>query len=210
MNSVALPARMILEEPDVPVEFCYFIEDGLASVLTFAGSDKIEVGIIGPEGMTGLAPVLEVDRSPYQVFMQIGGSGLRISASALREAIGDSPTLATNLRRFVHVQFVQSSQTALANGRCTVEQRLARWLLMAHDRIRSDEIGLTHDFLAVMLGVRRPGVTVALHVLEGTRAIRARRSSIRVVDRETLKSIAGPYYGVTEATYEQVLAIALP
>lgn len=209
LTAVDLPARLIVQEPDLPVEFSYFIEEGLASVLTFAGTDKIEVGVIGAEGLTGLAPILDVERTPYQVIMQIGGSGWRVAAADLRRVMEDAPALAKALRQFAHVQNVQSSQTALANGRCTVEQRLARWLLMAHDRLRSDEIGLTHDFLAIMLGVRRPGVTVALHVLEGTRAIRARRSSIRVVDRDKLKSIAGAFYGVTEAAYEDIFRIEL-
>jgi CRP-like cAMP-binding protein len=147
------------------VDHVYFPESGMASVVA-NGQQAIEIGIIGREGMTGPSVVMgNTDRVPHETYMQIAGHGQRIRADRLREAITTSSSLHQTLLAYVFSFMTQTTQTALANGRSKIEERLARWLLMARDRMDSDELPLTHEFLAIMLGVRRSGVTVALQEL---------------------------------------------
>ena len=150
--------------------------------------------LIGCEGFTGLPIVLGNDRSPYETFMQVAGDGMRISANKLREAIPQSRSLERALLGFAHSFMNQTANTALSNGTATLEERLARWLLMANDRLRGDEIPLTHEFLSLMLGVRRAGVTVGLHYLEQRGLINLARKQIIVTDREGLKAAANGTY----------------
>ena len=153
-----------------------------------------QVGIIGGEGMTGLAILLASDRSQHATYIQYAGKGLRISAARLREADERSNTLHRAMLRYAHAFLAQTTTTALANGRSKVEERLARWLLMADDRIDSEELPLTHEFLGIMLGTHRPGVTIAVQALEKAGLITTRRSHITIVDRNRLeKSENGAY-----------------
>ena len=195
-DAVDLPVRTQLEARNKRVRHVYFLENGLASVVA-NGERAIEVGMIGREGMTGLSVVMDGDskhRAVHETFMQIAGSGARMPAGNLREAIAASVSLHQVLLRFAHAFMIQTTQTALANGRSKIEERLARWLLMAADRTDGDEVPLTHDFLATMLGVRRAGVTVALQALERTGPIAHRRGVITILDREALeKSSNGAY-----------------
>ena len=148
--------------------------------------------------MTGLAIVLGSDRSPNENVMQVAGEASRISSDKLRTAMQQSSSLYGSFLSFVHSFIVQTSNTALSNGTASIEERLARWLLMAHDRLEGDEIPLTHEFLSLMLGVRRPGVTVALNYLERTAVIRLSRGQSFVVDREGLKASANGTYHEAE------------
>jgi CRP-like cAMP-binding protein len=136
--------------------------------------------------------------------MQCAGPALRIGVDELRTVMDESRPVRELLLKYAHVFLIQVAATALADGRYDIEQRLARWILMSQDRI-GEELPLTHDFLALMLGVRRSSVTDALHRLEGTLAIKAERSLISVRDRDTLKAIAGPSYGMPEQEYERHL-----
>lgn len=201
LKAVDLPVRTRLEARNKRVEHVYFLEKGLASVVA-NGEHAIEVGMIGREGMTGLSVVLDGDvtkRAVHETFMQIGGNGQRMSAGNLREAIDESVSLHRALLRYVHEFMMQTTQTALANGRSKIEERLARWLLMAADRTDSSELPLTHEFLAIMLGVRRAGVTVALQGLERTGLIAYRRRVIAILDREALeKGSNGTYVPPTD------------
>jgi CRP-like cAMP-binding protein len=120
-------------------------------------------------------------------------------------ALDTSPALKALLLRWVHVSMIQTAQSALANGRYTIQERLARWLLMCHDRMDGDDLPLTHEFLSLMLGVRRSGVTEALHVLEGVDIVKAGRGTIRVLNRERLEEIAGGCYGLPEAEYNKLI-----
>jgi hypothetical protein len=120
--------------------------------------------------------------------------------------MSDSPELRNVLLRYSQAFMIQTAHTALANGRAKLEERLARWLLMAHDRVNGDEVPLVHEFLALMLGVRRAGVTVALHMLEGQALIRASRGKIVVLDRQGLEEAANGLYGVPEREYERLMA----
>ena len=167
---------------------------------------RIEAGIFGRDGMSGTAIVLGSDRSPHETFVQIPGAALRIEADALRDAMGRSQPLRQALLLYVQVLLVQVAHTVLANGSGKIEERLARWILMSHDRLDGDEIALTHEFLSLMLGVRRAGtVTVATHLLEGQGLIRATRGLIRVTDRAGLEELADGSYGVPEAEYRRLI-----
>jgi len=146
--------------------------------------------------MTGIPIVLGNDRSSYENFIQIAGEGVRIPAEKMRKALDRSRSLERALLSFAHSFMNQTISTALSNGTATVEERLARWLLMARDRLGADEIPLTHEFLALMLGVRRAGVTVALHYLKHRALIRMARGQIVVMDRDGLKSAANGTYEV--------------
>jgi CRP-like cAMP-binding protein len=188
LEAVDLPLRKVLERSQRRVENVYFPESGFASVVANgSGKKAIEVGIIGREGMTGLAVVLGGDRPHHETYIQIAGDGQRLKASALRKALEESSSLHRSLLRYAHSFLIQTARTALANGRSTIEERLARWLLMANDRIDGEELPLTQEFLAIMLGVTRPGVTVAVQEFERDGLIARKRGSLVILDREALR-----------------------
>jgi CRP-like cAMP-binding protein len=206
LERVDLPLRKQLEARNKRIDHAYFLEEGIASVVANGANDtSIEVGLIGSEGMTGLAVVMGVDHAAHSTYMQVAGSANRIPAEALRQAMQQSSQLQHTFLRFAHAFFIQISYTALSNGRSNVGARLARWLLMAQDRIRGDELPLTHEFLSIMLGVRRAGVTIALQVLAERGLIRSQRRSIRIVDREGLKKASNGAYGPSEIEFEKLL-----
>lgn len=200
LEPVDLPLRKVLAAKNKRVDNVYFIESGMASVVANGGM-AIEVGIVGREGMTGPSVVMgDGARVPHETYMQIAGNGQRMSAEQLRKAIAASVPLHHVLLRYVHSFMTQTTQTALANGRSKIEERLARWLLMAHDRVDGDQILLTHEFLAVMLGVRRSGVTVALQELERKGMIAHRRSVITIIDRKGLEHSSNGTYSAPNET----------
>jgi CRP-like cAMP-binding protein len=194
LQAADLPVRKQLQTRNDRVRQVYFLESGVASVVA-NGQHTIEIGMIGREGMTGISLVLgDGGRVPNETYMQIAGRGQRLSANDLRQAISASATLHQVLLGYVHAFLAQTAQTALANGRSKIEERLARWLLMAHDRVDGDELTLTHEFLAVMLGVRRSGVTTAIQELERKGLIGHRRSFITIIDREGLEENSNGTY----------------
>jgi CRP-like cAMP-binding protein len=204
LTPVELAVRDQVEWPNKPIKHVVFPETAIISVVADGARKKqLEVGIIGREGMTGLMVVLGNDRSPYSTYAQVAGRANRMTADDLRSAMKGSPTLAGVLFRYVQAFMIQTSQTAISNGSAKLEERLARWLLMAHDRVENDELPIIHEFLALMLGVRRPGVTVTLHSLEQQGLIHPHRGSITVLDREGLMRVADASYGVAEAEYER-------
>jgi CRP-like cAMP-binding protein len=205
LQTVELTLRMPLEDRNRPIDKVYFPEAGIASVVATSGPHQVEAGIIGREGMTGLAVLLADDRSANATFIQVAGSGLCIEADALRDLMQQSESLRTLLLRFVQAFMTQMSQTALANGRAKLEERLARWLLMAHDRVDGRELPLTHEFLALMLGVRRAGVTTALQALEDRGLISIKRGLIVMEDRDAVVKFAGALYGIPEAEYRRLI-----
>ena len=198
LESVDLPVRRQLEERNKRVTHVYFMESGMASVVA-NGARNIEVGIIGREGMSGLAVVMSSDAQPAnETYMQIAGTGQRMAAADLRAAIDASAGLHQVMLSYAHTFMVQTAQTALANGRSKIEERLARWLLMASDRVEG-ELPLTHEFLSVMLGVRRSGVTTALQELERTGLITHRRGFVTLLDREGLEETSNGTYTVLKS-----------
>jgi CRP-like cAMP-binding protein len=206
-----LAARTMLVEADKPVERVWFPESGLLSVVAVSRAGaRIETGLIGLDGMSFPAVMLADDRSPNEVFVQCPGEGLWIAADRLRELVETAPALKRVLLRYVHSFMIQTAHTALADGRARLDQRLARWLLMAQDRYGRPDIPLTHEVLAAMLGVRRAGVTVALNGLERMSAIRMMRGVVWIEDRSILVTIAAGWYGTPEAEYERLLGHPSP
>ena len=196
-----------LHKAHEPVEFAHFPLSGICSVIAEnEEGGRIETGVIGREGFVGIPIVLFVESAASEVVVQADGSALRISRLQLLHAIQESPSLNKLLLHFAHVFSVQVAQTALANGHNSISERLARWLLMCQDRTESREFPLTHQYLSVMLAVRRAGITEALNDLEGRKAIRATRGHIIILNRTILKQIAGAAYGTPEEEYKRVIA----
>jgi CRP-like cAMP-binding protein len=199
LQPINLPLRKQLEVKSRRIEHVYFFDRGLASVVTNgSGHSEIEIGIIGREGVTGLAVIMGGDRSPHETYVQLAGSGHRLAVPLLRSAMAQSASLQQRLLRVGYAFTVQTAQTAMANGRHKIEERLARWLLMAHDRVDGDDLSLTHEFLSRMLGVRRPGVTVALKGLEMNGLIKAKRGGILIIDRTGLEESSNGAYIAAE------------
>ena len=206
LTPVKMDARMTLEEPGKPIERVYFLKSGVGSTVAFSNNGRrIETGLFGCEGMSGTAAVLQTGHASHETFMQVAGEGLAIESGRLQDAMEQSPPLQRHLLRYVQAMMTQTSQTALSNGQAKLEERLARWLLMCHDRISGNEMYLTHEFLSIMLGVRRAGVTVGTHLLEGKGLIRATRGRIGILDREGLEAEAQDSYGKPEAEYARLI-----
>lgn len=202
---VDLPLGMRLSEPHQPVEYAYFLLTGLISTdaLTSTG-ESVEVGVIGREGFSGLAGVLGHRQMLHTVQMQGSGRGLRIRVSVLREEFLKGGTLARLVHDFMYLQLVQISQSVLCNRLHPLEARLARWLLTSADRSESEQLMLTQEFLAQMLGARRSTVTVAAGVLMRRGMIDYKRGKIRIVDRPALEGVACECYQIVRAAYERL------
>jgi len=207
LESITLKERQVVEVPGKPITHLYFIEIGVVSVVAVnAGDHRIEVGVIGNEGMTGVPLVMGDTRAQHSAYMQIAGNGYRIPAVLFAEALKKSPSLAALMLKSAQGFMIQTAHTALANGRAKLEERLARWLLMAHDRMDTDAVPLTHEFLAVMLGVRRAGVTVALHSFEQRGYIAMRRGQLTIINRPGIEQVAGSFYGTPEAELKRLMS----
>jgi len=205
LERIELPFRFSLETAQKPITHVYFPLDGVVSVVaTGPREHSIEVGIIGRDGMSGHAVLMGTDRAPNATFVQIAGHGVRIKTEMLKAMVRQSATLRDSCLTYLQAFSVQASHTALANGRGTLEQRLARWLLMAHDRMETERIRLTHELLSIMLGVQRPTVSLALKKMEVAGAIKTQRSSINIKNRALLKKTARGFYGVPEAEQERL------
>jgi len=208
LKEVVLETKQLIERPQQTIEQVHFVTRGQISVIATSplNDQRVEVAMIGPEGMTGLPVVLGTDRATNEAMVQSAGTSLALSSSQLRAALQASATLHATLLRFVHAVLAQASQTALANGRGQLDQRLARWLLMWQDRLQAPGLTVTHEFLSLLLGVRRQGVTETLHKLEAAGLIKAGRNLLTVLDRDGLKRLAGGFYGAPEAEYERLLS----
>lgn len=207
MEAIELPLKLTLVEQDEPNETICFLERGLASVVAITAEDEmVEVGHIGFEGATGLHTALYATQSPSKTFMQGEGLGFLVPVSVITSALESIPEFRALVLKYIHSCNIQLTYTALANARYSIYERLARWLLMCQDRL-GDDLGLTHQFLSIMLGVRRSGITDQLHLLEGIGAIRSTRGNIRIVNRSKLEDIAGGCYGVAEREYERLIGV---
>jgi CRP-like cAMP-binding protein len=205
--SVELRLRQDLEKPNKKIDYVYFIDSGIVSVVAlYPDAVQVEVGVIGCEGMTGLAILHGSDRTPHSTYMQVPGSGRRIPAEKLTSAMRESPTLHRGLLKFAHAFCEQTSHAVGAGSQAKLPVRLARWLLMTHDRVPGNELQLTHEFLSIMLGVRRAGVTEALHALTARKFVALARKRITLLDRKALEKFAGSFYGVPEREYRRVVS----
>ncbi|MDB5596394.1 MAG: CarD family transcriptional regulator [Hyphomicrobiales bacterium] len=194
-----------LLEPFEVIDYVYFPEDAVCSVQAFTeNKPPIEVGMFGKEGMSNFV-VRPGDRSYFRTTVLLQGRAWRLPADVFAKALGTCPSLNEVTLRFKDTAAIQYGFTSFANGSFTIEQRLARWLLMAHDRIGHETIGVVHDSIALLLAVRRSGVTNATHVLESTGAIKATRGTIVIRDRQKLLDIAGESYGSSEIAYAHLM-----
>jgi CRP-like cAMP-binding protein len=209
LEAVELPFRKVLHKPGKTIEAVYFPETGWASMLTYMeDGDAAEVGLIGHEGMVGLPVLLGADHDDIEAMVQCPGTALRMDAQAFREALERIPTFRTLLLRYALVHHGQVARTAACNGRHQIDQRLARWLLMSHDRAEGDEFPMTHEFLSMMLAVRRAGITVAAGSLQKAGLIRYGRGRIEITDRPGLESAACECYGIVRRASDQLLGVS--
>ncbi|MFD1036134.1 Crp/Fnr family transcriptional regulator [Sphingomonas hankookensis] len=190
-----------------PIEHVYFLEGGIAAVLEVIDGERLHaVGLLGSDGYVGWPVLLGDDRSPHDVVLRAEpGTALRIPVDRLMAALDQSESLQAALLRFVQVFLIQMGRTVVSALSHPVERRLARWILLYHDRVRGDEISMTHEEFRLMLAVRRSSITDALHKLEETLAIRALRGRVIVRDREKLLEMAAMTYGPAEEAYVRLV-----
>jgi len=205
---VDLPLEMRLSEPNEPIEYIYFLNSGLISTdaLTEKG-ESVEVGVIGREGFSGLPALLDQPQMSHSVMMQGVGEGLRIRSSILRDQFVKGGMLQRLVHTFAYLQFVQVTQSVLCNRMHEVDARLARWLLTSADRMESESLNLTQEFLAQMLGVQRSTVTVAAGDLQRAGMIGYSRGKIHILDRVRLARTACECYQIVSASYQRVLQL---
>jgi CRP-like cAMP-binding protein len=209
LQSVELPFRHVLQAPGKPIEAVYFPETGWASMLAYMeDGDAAEVGLIGREGFIGLPVLLGADHDDIEAMVQGPGTALRMDARAFRQELQRLPALHDLLLRYALVHHGQVARTAACNGRHHTDQRLARWLLMGHDRAEGDEYPMTHEFLSMMLGVRRAGVTVSAGALQKAGHIQYRRGRITITDRPGLESVACECYGMVRRAQDRLFGLA--
>jgi hypothetical protein len=205
LETVDLEMKQVIVERDIPIEHVYFPENCVCSILAFTEHvHPIEVGMIGFEGMSNFV-VNYGDQTPLQTVVQVPGIASRMKARDFAKGLKELPSLNDVTLRYKEALAIQFAYTALSHGSFTIEERLARWLLMSHDRSQRANIPLVHEFVAAMLAVRRAGVTTSIHILEGSGAIKATRGTITIRDRDKLKEIANGSYGVPEAEYERLM-----
>ncbi|HKM61652.1 MAG TPA: Crp/Fnr family transcriptional regulator [Acidisphaera sp.] len=203
---VDLPRRQSLYVMDHAIDAVFFIESGMASLVRQLDDGvQAEVGIIGREGMLGIPLLHGVETSFTDCFMQLPGDGLRMPAAAFRQELATNPALRALLLRYAEAQSDQVAQTAACNGRHGLEQRLARWLLMAHDRADGDVLPLTQEFMAMMLGVHRPSITITAGILQRAGLIRYASGVITIVDRPSLEAAACECHRVVRRRFERLM-----
>jgi CRP-like cAMP-binding protein len=209
LRPVELPFDQTLFPADGVVEAVLFVETGMVSLLaTLEDGEQVEVGVVGREGLIGLPLVFGDDRSMVEARVQQEGTALRMDAPALRDGMQDSAALRGLLHRYVLAFQAQVTMTAACNARHAIEQRLARWLLIAHDRAGADEFPMTHEFMAMMLGVRRPGVSLAAGVLQKAGLIHYVRGRMAVTDRPGLEAASCECYHTARREFARLLGPA--
>ena len=188
------------------MEWVYFLESGIASVVAHASKGRqIETGIIGHEGFVGSSLLLGDVRCMQNVVMQVPGTGRRISVQRFMTLVGQLPDLRQHSLLFLRAFMIQTAQTAVANGCAQLSERLARCLVMLNDLVEDDVLAITHDYISVMLSVRRPGVSIALKALEKANLIAIKRGLIAIKGRDGLIAKANGLYGATEREYDRLL-----
>jgi len=199
LEYVDLPHYMVLHEPRKKLEYAYFLNSGMASlVFNTNGGESVEVGVIGNEGFTPIPAAAGMRRSPHEAIVQVSGHGFRIAFDELQEVLEVTPQLRRLLNRYATVHGLQTAQTAGCNRLHDLEQRLARWLLLIQDRVGSGLLRITHEFLAMMLGTDRPSVSLAASGLRKKRIIEYSHGSVRVLNRKKLESSACECYGLIQ------------
>jgi CRP-like cAMP-binding protein len=191
LEPIDLGLRQVIQDAAQPVDHVYFIESGVSSILTImSDGSTIEVGMTGIEGMIGIAALLDPEGLASHVIVQIPGTALRMPLARCQTAFDESAAVRRIMHRAAGNLFALSAQTAACNRLHSIEQRCARWLLMAYDRVKTETMPMTHEFLASMLGVRRAGVTTTAGELQRSGLISYRQREITICDREGLEALA--------------------
>ena len=204
LEAVTLPQGETIYMPDDHIRYVYFPIKGMVSLVSITGGgDTIEVAMVGNEGMLGIPVVLGGDTTPYQAEVQIAGDGLKMKAHVLRDIFSQGGTLQELLLRYTNLLIGQLSQSAVCNRFHTVGQRLCRWLLVARDRVDSDNFKLTQEYLSQMMGSHRPNVTVAARTLQEMGLINYNRGQISILDRQRLEAYACECYSVVKERFDE-------
>ncbi|HTX15685.1 MAG TPA: Crp/Fnr family transcriptional regulator [Candidatus Baltobacteraceae bacterium] len=199
LEFLPLSHHSILHEPSRNLKYVYFPNSGLISLVVAMEDGKtVEAAVVGREGAAGLPSAVSLMRSPLREVVQIPGEAFRVNVAALRRILNSAPDLQMTLSRYAVVQGIQVAQTAACNRLHDLEQRLARWLLMAQDRVASASLFITHDFLATMLGTDRPSVSLAAGVLQKKRNIAYTRGAVKILNRRKLENSACECYAVIQ------------
>ena len=203
MEQVALTYGEVLYEPGQPIRHVYFPNDSVVSLLTLVDRHQaLEVGLVGREGMVGIPLALEIAISPVRALVQGTGTAMRMKAAPFVKTLRQSPALERELHRYTYALMAQITQTAACNRFHVVDARLARWLLMTHDRLQSSPFQLTQEFLSHMLGVRRVGITKAARTLQQDALIRYSRGHITILDRKGLEAAACSCYEIVKDMHD--------
>ena len=208
LESVTLELGEVLAAATEPFVHVYFPETAVVSIINhMSDGGAVEVGTIGNEGMVGIASFLDADPGQNETVVQIPGTARRAPSSAVADGAHGHPTLRRLLSRYTQAYLTQVAQTAACNRLHGIEERCARWLLMTHDRVgRAETFPLTQEYLAIMLGVRRAGVTLAAGALRDAGLIRYSRGSVHVVDREGLEAASCECYGIVRRHFDRLTA----
>lgn len=206
LNRVALAHSQTLIMPGAPIRSVYFPITALASLVTIMeDGSTVESGAVGRDGMVGIPVLLEASTTPMQTLVQIPGEAIEVKAEIIKDVFDKGGAFHTLVHRYIHTLFVVASQSAACNRLHQIGQRLSRWLLMSSDGIASNNIGLTQEYLATMLGVRRAGVTEAALELQGEGLIRYGRGNIEILNREALEARACECYRVVKEEFDRLL-----
>jgi len=205
LEKVSLPLREILYEANGPITHVFFPLSGVVSLVIMDSDFTLEVGVIGNEGMVGTPVFLGADRSPTKTIVQIPGEAQRMEAKLFQKEMGRGGPLYGLVQRYTQAMINQISQSIVCNHRHSVEKRMCRWLLMSHNRVAADEFLLTHEFLAQMLGVRRPTVTAVAGTLQKAGLINYHRGRITIIDRKGLEATSCECYAVIAKELDRLL-----
>lgn len=207
MEQVELRLGEVISRPNEPIKHVYFPHRGTISIISILeDGSQVEVGVVGNEGMYGMPVALGTETSPLLAIVQLAGGATKMSADVLREEVGHCGRLHNLLLRYGHAFFIMVAQNAACNRRHPLDGRLCRWLLMGQDRVKSDELELTHEFLSVMLGVRRAGISEAARKLQDQGLISYRRGRIHIVNRQGLAGTSCECYEVVKKEFDRLLA----
>jgi CRP-like cAMP-binding protein len=206
LSPIEFKYKLSLYQAHEPIEFVYFIETGVASLVnTMKNGDAAEVGTIGNEGMVGLPVLFGDSQAPTSVYVQVAGHGLRMKAKVLWDAMQQSASIRKAMLHYSHAFFNQVAQSAACNTFHVLEQRCCRWLLMTYDRMQSNEFPLTQEFLAMMLGVQRPGVSLAAGALQRAGLIQYTRGNVVILDLAGLRKRSCECYQVSKVEFDRLL-----
>lgn len=209
LKPVPLHHKILLYAPNQPIEFVYFIESGVASLVnTMNNGDAAEVGTVGNEGIVGLPVLFGDSTAPNSVYMQVAGSGWRMAAPVFAEQLNLSASLRKVFLQYAAAFFNQVAQSAACIAFHSIEMRCCRWLMMTRDRMPSDEFMLTQEFLAMMMGVRRTSVNAAMRGLLAKGFIRYSRGHVTILNRERLQASACECYQVTKDEFDRLLGVS--